>query len=118
MTHSTKRNALLLILALVIPWLAISLCNVVVSERGGIYEVTHDWYVQGVGGRFGALEREATKQFDHSIQHVAFETEFFCGPLRLSLPFSAPIAVGVFVFWLATPVAVALLLRFSKHERR
>ncbi len=118
MTHSTKRNVLLVILAFVVPWLAISLCDVVVSERGGIYEVTHDWYVKGVGGRYGALERQATKQVDHSVQHVAYETEFFCGPLRLSFPFSAPVAVGVLVCWLATPVAVALLLRFSKHEGR
>jgi hypothetical protein len=116
MTHSTKRNALLVLLAFVVPWLAITLCDVVVSQRGGIYEVTHAWYVRGIGGRYGALEREATKQVGHSIQHVAYETEFFCGPLRFSFPFSAPIAVGAVALWVAAPVAVMFLLRFRKHE--
>ena len=116
MTHWTKRKALLILLALVLPWLAVTVCDVVLSQRGGIYEVTHDWYVRGFGGRYGALEREATKQVDHSIQHVAYETEFFCGPLRLSFPFSARVSVGVLAAWVAAPVGVALLLRFRKHE--
>jgi hypothetical protein len=118
MTRSTKRKALLVLLALVLPWLAVTVCDVVVSQRGGIYEVTHDWCVRGIGGRYGALEREATKQVDHSIQHVAYETEFFCGPLRLSFPFSAPVAISVLAAWVAAPVCVALLLRFGKHESR
>jgi hypothetical protein len=116
MTRSTKRNALLVILAFVIPWFATRVCQFVVSERGGIYEVTRDWYARGMGGRYGALEWQATKQADHNIQHVAYETEFFCGPLRLSVPFSAPVSVGVLVLWGAAPVSVALLLRFNKHE--
>jgi len=118
MIHSTKRNALLVLLAFALPWLAITLCDVVVAQRGGVYEVTHDWYVRSIGGRYGALEREATKQVDHGIEHVAYETEFFCGPLRFSFPFSAPIAVGALALWVAAPAAVVVLLRFRKHGRR
>ena len=116
MRRSTKRNALLVILAIIFPWVAIALCNVVVSQRGGIYEATRDWSVRGIGGRYGALEREASKQVDHSTQYVAYETEFFCGPLRFSFPFSAPLAVGALALWVAAPVAVVLLLRLRNHE--
>lgn len=118
MTRQTTRKALLILLALVLPWLAVTVCEVVVSQRGGIYEVTRDWYVCGFGGRYGVLEWEATKQVDRSIQHVAYETEVFCGPLHLSFPFSAPVAVGVFAAWVAAPIVVALLLRFGKRESR
>lgn len=118
MRRSTKRNALLVILAVIFPWVAITLCNVVASQRGGIYEVTREWYVRGINGRCGALEREASKQVEQSIQHVACETEFFCGPLRFSFPFSAPLAVVALALWVAAPVAVGLLLRFRNHESR
>lgn len=118
MRPSIKRNALLVILAVIFPWVAITLCNVVASQRGGIYEVTRDWYVHGIGGRYGAVEREASKQVDHRTQHVAYETEFLCGPIRFSFPFSAPLAVGGLALWIGAPVAVVLLLRFRNHETR
>jgi hypothetical protein len=118
MTPPTKRSVLFVILAFFIPWMVISLCDFVVAERGGIYQATRSWYVKGLGGRYGALESEATRQTDHSFQRVAYETEFYCGPLRLSLPFSAPVAACVLAFWAAAPVVVALLIRFGKHDGR
>jgi hypothetical protein len=115
MNHSTKRNILVVSLALVVPWMILSLCEFLVAERGGIYQAGRSWYVNGFGGRYGALESEATRQ---TGEHVAWETQFFCGPARFSLPFRTPVAVSVLTLWVATPVSVGLFLRFREHAHR
>jgi hypothetical protein len=115
MTPPTKRSVLLVILAFIIPWMIVSLCDFIVAERGGVYMATRSWYLKGPGGRYGALESEATRS---TGQHVAWETEFFCGPLRYSLPFSAPVSLVVLAMWSAAPISVALLLRFGTYAHR
>jgi hypothetical protein len=115
MNRSTKRNILIVTLAVVVPWMILSLCEFLVAERGGIYQAGRSWCVEGFAGRYGALESEATEQ---TGQHVAWETQFFCGPLRLSFPFRAPVAVRVLALWVALPVSVGLFLRLREHVRR
>jgi hypothetical protein len=118
MTPATKRNMLIVNLSFILPWMIFSLCGFLAAEQGGIYQATRSWYVKGPGGRYGALESEATKEANHSWEHVAWETQFYCGPLRVSLPFPAPVAIRVLALWAATPVLVALLLRFGRYAVR
>jgi hypothetical protein len=112
MSRSAKRNMLLLILSLAVPWMVVSLYGFFAAERGGVYEVTRSWCLDGPGGRYGALEWEAYA----NNQRVARETQFFFGPLRGSLPFSAPVSIVVIAVLYAAPVLVALHLRHAQRH--
>ena len=83
MKFRTKRNILLVILALAVPWMILSICEFLVAERGGIYQASRSWYVKGFGGRYGALESEVTRE---SGKHGAWETQ--AGP-SVFAPFPA-----------------------------
>ena len=114
MTLETKRTLLIVVLSVAIPSAILSLYAFIAAERGGVYEVTHSWCAYGPGGRYGAVEWEARTQ----NRHVAWETEFFFGPVRGSLPFSAPVAIIVITMLSSAPALVALLLRFKKQAHR